>query len=174
MTEGPPMIDAAAIAERVDAMAAEIVAATGGDLVAVGLLKGCFVFMADLVRAINRHGAACSVDFMQLSSYGNATVTSGSVKMASDVTADLVGRRVLIVDDILDTGRTLLFARDRLAAHHPAQLLTAVLLDKPSRREVDLQADFVGFAIDDVFVAGYGIDYAERYRDLPHIIRADG
>lgn len=167
-----PMIDAGTIAARVDAMAAEIAAVMEGDLVAVGLLKGCFVFMADLVRALNRHGASTAVDFMQLSSYGNTTVSSGSVKMASDVTTDLAGRRVLIVDDILDTGRTLLFARDRLTAHNPRQLLTAVLLDKPSRREVDLQADFVGFPIDDIFVAGYGIDYAEKYRDLPHIVRA--
>jgi hypoxanthine phosphoribosyltransferase len=101
------------------------------------------------------------------------TVTSGSVKMSSDVTMDLAGRRVLIVDDIRDTGRTLMFGRNRIAAHNPRQLLSAVLLDKPSSREVAMQADFVGFSIDDVFVAGYGIDYSEKHRDLPDIIRVN-
>lgn len=169
----PTLIDEAAIARRVDALAGEITAVAGNDLVAVGLLKGCFVFMADLVRALHRHGVACGVDFLQLSSYADAKVSSGSVKMASDVTADLGGRRVLLVDDILDTGRTLTFARDRLRAHKPAGLWTAVLLDKPSRREVPFEADFVGFAIPDRFVAGYGIDFAERHRDLPYIVAVD-
>jgi hypoxanthine phosphoribosyltransferase len=167
------LIDETAIARRIDEIARDIVKTIGIDLVAVGLLKGCFVFMADLTRALHRHGAACAVDFLQLSSYATAKVSSGSVKMASDVTMDLAGRRVLIVDDILDSGRTLAFARDRLQAHNPAGLWTAVLLDKPSRREVAFQADFVGFAIPDRFVAGYGIDHAESHRDLPHIIAID-
>ena len=173
MNPYPVMIDEATIAQRIEGMADEIVKAIGTDLVAVGLLKGCFVFMADLARALHRHGAACAVDFLQLSSYADAKVSSGSVKMASDVTMDLAGRRVLIVDDILDTGRTLTFARDRLKAHNPAGLWTAVLLDKPTRREVPFQAEFVGFAIPDRFVAGYGIDYAERYRDIPYIVAVD-
>ena len=173
MSPYPVLIDETAIARRIDEMAGDIVKTIGTDLVAVGLLKGCFVFMADLARALHRHGAACAVDFLQLSSYAAATVSSGSVKMASDVTMDLAGRRVLIVDDILDSGRTLAFARDRLKAHDPAGLWTAVLLDKPSRREVAFQADFVGFAIPDRFVAGYGIDHAERHRDLPHIVAVD-
>ena len=173
MNPYPVLIDESAIARRIDAMAGDIVKVAGTDLVAVGLLKGCFVFQADLVRALHRHGASCAVDFLQLSSYADAKVSSGSVKMASDVTMDLAGRQVLVVDDILDSGRTLAFARDRLKAHGPEGLWTAVLLDKPSRREVPLQADFVGFAIPDRFVAGYGIDYAERHRDLPYIVAVD-
>lgn len=171
----PPttLIDEAAIARRIDGLAGEIAGTVGGELVAVGLLKGCFVFMADLVRALHRHGVSCTVDFMRLSSYADAKVSSGTIKMAADVSLDLAGRRVLIVDDILDTGRTLAFARDRLQAHGPSGLWTAALLDKPSRREVPFQADFVGFAIPDRFVAGYGIDHAERHRDLPYIIAID-
>ncbi len=169
----PALIDEATIARRVDEMAGEIANVAGGEMVVVGLLKGCFVFMADLVRALHRQGVSCTVDFMRLSSYADAKVSSGSVKMAADVSLDLAGRQVLIVDDILDTGRTLAFARERLQAHRPAGLWTAALLDKPSRRELPFQADFVGFAIPDRFVAGYGIDHAERHRDIPYIVAID-
>ncbi len=161
------------IARRVDELAQEIAAVISGDLVLVGLLKGSFVFMADLVRALGRAGLTPHVEFMRVASYGAAKQSSGEVRLIGDAPADLMGRRVLLVDDILDTGQSLVFARSLLLEWGASRIWTCALVDKPSRREVDCSADFVGFTIDDVFVVGYGIDYAEDYRHLPYIGAVD-
>lgn len=163
------LFDETAIAARVDALAGEIVAALPGDLVLVGLLKGSFVFLADLIRALDRAGAAPAVEFIRLSSYGHGRASSGTVRLIGNAPADVAGRAILLVDDIVDTGRSLVFARDLFAAAGAASVSTCALLDKPSRREVEIAADFVGFTVDDVFVVGYGIDDAEKFRHLPYI-----
>ena len=163
------LFDAATIASRVEALAGEIVATMGERLVAVGLLKGAFVFLADLIRALDRAGARPGVEFVRLSSYGLGAVSSGQVHLIGDVPTDLAGRHLLLVDDIVDTGRSIAYAETLLRQRDIADLKTCTLLDKPSRREVALVPDFVGFEVPDIFVAGYGIDYAERYRHLPYI-----
>lgn len=161
------------IARRVDELAEEIAEVVAGDLVLVGLLKGSFVFMADLVRALGRAGLAPRVEFMRVASYGAAKESSGMVRLIGDAPADVKGRPVLLVDDILDTGRSLVFAHSLLLEWGASKVWTCALVDKPSRREVDCSADFIGFTIDDVFVVGYGIDYAEDYRHLPYIGAVD-
>lgn len=157
------------IAARVRELAARISADLPEDFVIVALLKGSFVFVADLVRALHEAGAGPEVEFMRLSSYGLRKVSSGEVHLVGDVPTDLGGRSVLLVDDILDTGRSVAYARALLEQREVARIWTCVLVDKPSRREVEAPAEFIGFTVSDVFVAGYGIDYAERYRCLPFI-----
>jgi hypoxanthine phosphoribosyltransferase len=157
------------IERRVEALAEEITAEMPGDFVIVGLLMGSFMFIADLMRALDRAGAAPRVEFMRLSSYGMERESSGEVHLLGDVPSEIAGRDILLVDDIADTGRSIAYARALLAQRDIAKLRTCVLIDKPSRREVEVALDFVGFAIEDVFIAGYGIDYAERYRHLPYI-----
>jgi hypoxanthine phosphoribosyltransferase len=164
-----PLISEAEIAARVEALATEIAARSREDFVIVGLLKGAAVFVADLVRALYRAGARPEIDFMQLSSYGHAKSSSGEVHLLGDIPEGLAGRRVLLVDDIVDTGRSIACAVALLRQCGIVELLTCTLLDKPTRREVDVELDFVGFSIGDVFVAGYGTDYAEKYRYLPYI-----
>jgi hypoxanthine phosphoribosyltransferase len=127
------------------------------------------MFVADLVRALYRAGLRPEIEFMRLSSYGLAKVSSGEVHLLGDIPTDLAGRCVLLVDDIVDTGRSVAYAAALLRRRGVAQLWTCALLDKPGRREVTVEVDFVGFTIDDVFVAGYGVDYAEKYRYLPYI-----
>jgi hypoxanthine phosphoribosyltransferase len=164
------LIDRDALQRRVTELAVQIAAAVPSqDLVMVGPLKGAVVFMADLARALHDQGVQVILDFMALSSYGDGTVSRGTVDMTMDLSVDLAGRDVLLVDDIADTGRTLAFARERVLAHGPASLRIAVVLDKPARREVDVPLDFVGFEIPDLFVLGYGADLAQRYRELPFI-----
>ncbi len=163
------LFDDQQIARRVDALARDISAAISGDFVVVGLLKGSFVFVADLVRALDRAGRAPGIEFMRVASYGKGKESSGRVQLIGDILDDIAGRQVLLVDDIVDTGRSLLFARNLLQDKGAGRIWTCALLDKPSRREVDCKADFVGFAIEDVFVVGYGIDYAETCRHLPYI-----
>lgn len=153
---------AAAIAARRDAAATEA-------LLMVALLKGAFVFAADLVRALDRHGVATEVDFLSLASYGAGTRSSGNVHVRGDLSIDVRGRDVLLVDDILDSGRSLELACRLLRERGAANVTTCVLLDKPSRRVVAIGADHVGFEVPDAFVVGYGIDWAERYRHLPWI-----
>ena len=169
MTSVDKLFDEAEIATRVEALAQEIAEAMPADFLVVGLLKGSFVFVADLMRAFHRRGLAPGVDFIRLGSYGNGTESSGDVRLLGDADIDVSGRAVLLVDDIVDTGRSLAFARDLLRERGATQVKTCALLDKPSRRVVDIAADFVGFTIDDVFVVGYGIDYAENYRQLSYI-----
>jgi len=163
------LFDERKIAARVEALAGEIAAAIEGDFVIVGLLKGCFIFVADLSRALHRAGAAPRIEFMRLSSYGMAKESSGEVHLLGDVPTEVGGMNILLVDDIVDTGRSIAYARALMEQRNVARIWTCALLDKPSRREVDVAVDFVGFEIDDIFVAGYGIDYAENYRELPYI-----
>ena len=169
------LFTAAQIAARVRALAAEIAAALpaaarDGGLVIVGPLKGCLVFQADLMRAMSAHLPWLECDHLGLSSYGGGTESSGRVTLLSGLRHPVAGRHVLLVDDIADTGRTLAFAQAHLRALEPASLRTAALLDKPSRRVVDVPLEHVGFVIEDLFVLGYGTDLAERYRALPEIV----
>ena len=157
------------IKDRVETLAEEIVQAIGPDFTVIGVLKGSFVFMADLVRALDRAGAAPRIELMRLSSYGRGMTTSGEVKLIGNTPDDFEGRPVLLVDDIVDTGLSLSYGRDLLSGRNAEKVWTCALLDKPSRRKVEISADFVGFEIEDVFVVGYGIDYAERFRHLPYI-----
>jgi hypoxanthine phosphoribosyltransferase len=163
------LISATKIAARVDALAMEIARTIPGDFVVVALLKGAAIFVADLLRALDHAGAQPELEFMRLSSYGRAQESSGKVQMHGGVPAGLTGRPVLLVDDIVDTGRSIAFAADKLRQHGIDDLWTCALLEKPSRREIQVAIDFVGFTIGDLFVAGYGTDYAEKYRHLPYI-----
>jgi len=163
------LFSAAEIAARVDALAAEIARTIRAEFVIVGLLKSAAVFVADLLRALDRAGAHPEIEFMRLSSYGVAKAGSGAVQLLGDVPANLAGRPVLLVDDIVDTGRSIAYAAAQLRQRGVGDLWTCALLDKPQRREIEVVIDFVGFSIGDVFVAGYGTDYAEKYRHLPYI-----
>jgi hypoxanthine phosphoribosyltransferase len=163
------LFSAAEIAARIDLLAAEIARTIPDDFVMVGLLKGAVVFVADLARALDRAGARPEIEFMRLSSYGLAKESSGTVQLLGDVPADLAGRPVLLVDDIVDTGRSMAYAVAQLRRRGSTDLWTCALLDKPQRRKTEVAIDFVGFSIGDVFVVGYGTDYAEKYRHLPYI-----
>ena len=138
----------------------------GEDIVVIGLLKGCFMFIADLMRAIDTNVA---VDFMVVSSYGSGVVSSGEIKVRKDYTIDLEGKNVLVIDDILDTGRTLAFVKDYLIVKSPKCIKLCTLLDKPERKLSKVTVDYVGFSVPDEFVVGYGLDYDEKYRNLPFI-----
>ena len=138
----------------------------GLDPILVCVLKGGYVFLADLTRRLSvRH----SVDFMATSSYGNATESTGVVRILKDLDTDIGGRHVLIVEDIIDTGQTLSYLLENLRSRKPASIRICTLLSKPARREVELKVDYLGFEIPDEFVIGYGLDYAEAYRNLPFI-----
>jgi hypoxanthine phosphoribosyltransferase len=163
------LYDEKQLAQRVEELSAEIARSLPKDLVLVVVLKGAFVFAADLMRALDRAGLTLRVEFMQLSSYGQARESSGTVRPIGPMPGDVAGRDVLVVDDIVDTGRSLVAARSLLLEQGAATLSTCALLDKPSRREVEVEPDFVGFTIDDVFVVGYGIDFAEQYRHLSYV-----
>lgn len=165
----PVLYTAQEIKERLETMSAEIAKHYKDDLMIVALLRGSFMFTADLVRELYAIGLHPEIDFMTLSSYGVGTQSSSDVKIAKDVSEDMAGRHVLIVDDILETGRTLQFATELLKERGAASIRTAVLLDKVGKLEVKMKADFVGFSIPDKFVVGYGLDYANHYRELPFI-----
>ena len=156
------------IATRVSELAAEINTAfrDTDKLVVVGLLRGSFVFIADLVRSLS---VAVEIDFIEASSYGNSTESSREVRILKDLRGEIEGRDVLVVEDIVDTGYTLNHVLDILKTRHPKRLEVCALLSKPARREVDVPARWIGFEIPDEFVVGYGIDYAQRNRNLPHI-----
>lgn len=139
---------------------------SGSDMVLVGLLRGSFMFMADLCRTIN---VSHEVDFMTASSYGSGMSSSRDVKILKDLDEDIRGKDVLIVEDIIDSGNTLSKVREILSLREPKSLAICTLLDKPSRREVAVNVEYIGFSISDEFVVGYGIDYAQRYRHLPYI-----
>ena len=132
----------------------------------VGVLKGCFVFMADLMRHVD---LPCSIDFMAVSSYGSGTKTTGAVKIIKDLNQDIEGKDIILVEDILDSGVTLHYLTEYLAVRKPATITIATLMDKPSRRKAPVYARYSGFEIPDAFVVGYGLDYDERYRNLPYI-----
>ncbi len=163
-----PLLTQDAIAARVAELAAQIRAdyASTRHLHLVCVLKGAFVFFADLVRQLD---GGATLDFLVVSSYHKATRSSGEVRLIKDLDTGIEGRDVIIVEDIVDTGLTLTYLQEMFRARHPRSLKTACLLSKPSRRQVDVQVDYVGFTIEDRFVIGYGLDYAERYRDLPYI-----
>ncbi len=138
----------------------------GRDPIFVGVLKGCFIFMADLLRSVDIY---CTMDFMAVSSYGDGVVSTGAVKINKDLSRDIAGRHVIIVEDILDSGVTLSYLKKYLSVRNPASISIVTLLDKPSRRRADIKADYSGFEVEDAFVVGYGLDYAEEYRNLPYI-----
>jgi len=132
----------------------------------VGVLKGCFTFMADIVRACD---VMCTIDFMAVSSYGDGTVSTGAVKIVKDLSENIEGKDVIIVEDILDSGNTLNYLVKYLNDRKPASIRIVTLMDKPERRTAPITADYVGFTIPDAFVVGYGLDYSQRYRNLPYI-----
>jgi hypoxanthine phosphoribosyltransferase len=138
-------------------------------LVIVGVLRGSFMFLADLVRELHPRSFHPQIDFMTLQSYGSATTSSGNVNITKDVTVSLNGMTVLLVDDILDSGRTLNFAIKHVLNKWASNVLSCCLLDKPERRVVKVTSDFIGFEIPDTFVVGYGLDYDSHYRELPYI-----
>jgi len=154
------------IQKRVAELAAEIRRDCPDDVHLVAVLKGAFMFLSDLVRHMN---GKVTLDFMAVSSYAKARTSSGDVRMLKDLDSALDGRNVIIVEDIVDTGLTLTYLQDILRARNPRSLRTACLLSKPSRRQVDVAVEYIGFTIEDQFVVGYGLDYAEQYRNLPHI-----
>lgn len=160
---------AAEIAARVDEMADELAGKLAPDTLVVSVLKGSFVFAADLIRALSRAGADWSMDFVTLSSYGTATETTGSVRVVRDIVDDVRGRDVLLVDDILESGYTLSFAKNLLLERGAKRVSVCTLLDKPGKRRTKLDADFVGFQAGDEFLVGYGLDWAHRFRGLPYI-----
>ena len=167
MSRPAELISAATIAKRVTELGAEIDARMPpGPLTVVGVLRGAFVFMADLVRTIPR---PMTCDFLGVRSYGDTTVSSGVVEITSDLGTTITDRHVLLVEDIADTGLTLKYLLDVLAARGPASLRTCALLSKPSRRMIDVPVDFVGFEVPDKFVVGYGLDAGQLYRNLPYI-----
>ena len=151
---------------RVREMAADIRRDHPDGVHLIAVLKGAFVFLSDLARAMP---GRCSIDFMAVSSYGKLPSSSGQVQLLKDLDRGLEGRRVVIVEDIVDTGLTLTYLQDILRTRSPRSLRTACLLNKPSRRQIEVTLDYVGFTIEDTFVVGYGLDYDEQYRNLPHI-----
>ena len=162
------MISAKAIAARVESLAAQITKHYAGcdKLVVVGLLRGSFVFIADLVREID---LPVEVDFLEASSYGDALHSSREVRILKDLRGEIAGKDVLVVEDIVDTGFTLTHVKNLLLSRQPKRLEVCVLLDKPTRREIEIKATWTGFEIPDEFVVGYGIDFAQRNRNLPYI-----
>lgn len=163
------LYDEDSIARRNTEMAQEIAALKPRDLLVVAVLKGSFMFAADLVRAMHRAGLEPQMEFVHLSSYRAGTVSSGQVEILRDVQSDVRGRDVLLVDDILESGRTLAFAKDLLAARGAGRVMSAVLLEKRDKRAVNITAEFVGFECPDYFVVGYGMDVAHSWRQLPFV-----
>ncbi|MBI3521649.1 MAG: hypoxanthine phosphoribosyltransferase [Chloroflexi bacterium] len=161
------LVDEATLAAKVRELGAKLTADyQGRDVVLVSVLKGALPFLADLMRAMPIHVA---LDFLEVSSYGSSTETSGVVRILKDLAKPIEGRHVLVVEDILDTGHTLSYVMTHLRGMNPASLRLCALLDKPARRQVQIEVDYRGFVIPDKFVVGYGLDFAERYRNLPFI-----
>ena len=164
---GEVLIERETLAARVAELGAEVSADyEGRDLLLIGVLKGAVFFMADLMRHLT---VPCEVDFMAISSYGDATDSSGIVRILKDLDINIEGRDVLVVEDIIDSGLTLSYLIRNLESREPASLEVCALLTKPSRREIDVPVRYVGFEIPNKFVIGYGLDFAERYRNLPYV-----
>ena len=160
------------IQRRVGALIEEIAGTCEADnLVMIGILRGSFIFLADLVRGFAEHNLHPRIDFITLSSYGSGAKSSGTVRITHDTDEDLHGADVLVVDDILDSGRTLAFARELFLKRGARSVRTCVLLDKKANRAVKMEADYTGFPVGDDFVVGYGLDYDNRYRELPYIAK---
>lgn len=164
-----PLFTSDAIESRLDALAHDVAKAMPKDFVAVAILKGSFIFAADLIRALTAHGLNPDVDFMTLASYGTGTISSGTVSLLRDVEVEVAGRQVLLIDDILDSGRTVAFARKHMEARGAAGVRTCVLLDKTAGRPDAVPPDFAGFHCPPAFVVGYGMDHAHKYRGLPFV-----
>lgn len=165
------MLSREQIAARVDELGAQITReyagkVRGDELVVIGILKGSFVFLADLVRAID---LPIVVDFIALSSYGDATESSGVVQLTQDLSRPIAGKHVLVVEDIVDTGLTMKYLLENLRTRHPASIALASLLEKPAKNKSGVKAEFLGFSIEDKFVVGYGLDYKSQYRNLPFV-----
>jgi hypoxanthine phosphoribosyltransferase len=166
-TQPAVLIDHDELSARIGALAQEIRHDyPGSALHFICVLKGAFLFLGDLIRAMD---GDVTIDFMALSSYGASTTSSGEVRLIKDLDYGLEGRDVIIVEDIVDTGLTLHYLQEILLSRKPKSLKTACLLSKPSRRKIDVQVDYIGFTIEDKFVVGYGLDYAEKHRNLPYI-----
>jgi hypoxanthine phosphoribosyltransferase len=164
-----PIFTAEEIAERVTALAAEIAASEPRDLLVIIILKGGFVFGADLVRALAGQGVRLEIEFMSLASYGSRLQTSGEVRIRRDIEVSVAGRDVLILDDVLDSGLTLKFARDLMHQRGVRRVAIAVMIDKPEGRRTEINADYVGFTCPNYFVVGYGMDAAHAFRELPFV-----
>jgi len=164
-----PLYSAKEIALRIDQLASDIAARRLDDLMVVAVLKGSFIFAADLIRALHRHGLEPEIDFVYLASYDGERVSRGEVRVVRDVESDIKGRNVVIVDDIFDSGRTLAFAKSLLSEGGAGQVLACVLVDKQVKRLSAITPDFIGFSCPPVFVVGYGMDLHNRYRELPFI-----
>ncbi|WP_425441271.1 hypoxanthine phosphoribosyltransferase [Salipaludibacillus aurantiacus] len=161
------MISESEIKQKVKELAEEIEKDFNNEpVVLIAVLKGSFVFAADLMREMKGN---VQVDFISVSSYGNQTETTGKVRLLKDLDSNITNENVVVVEDIVDSGLTLHFLRDHLHMHKPKQIKVCTLLDKPERRRVDLPIDYVGFVIPDEFIVGYGIDFAQKYRNLPYI-----
>lgn len=173
MTTITKLFDEATIALRIEELAKEIGDTLKGEFIIIGLLKGSFVFVADLIRALDHSSVSPEVDFIWLSSYGLTKESSGTVELIGKLPADIAGKHVLLVDDIIDTGLSLAYAIELLLKEGVSGISTCVMIDKPYRREIDLSVDFTGFDVDDVFIVGYGIDFAGKYRQLPYIGTVD-
>jgi hypoxanthine phosphoribosyltransferase len=167
------LIDKSTIAQRVDALVDDIAAGQSGNLVVIGILKGSFMFLADLMRSFHRHNIHPRIDFLTLSSYGSGTTSSGTVEIIHDIREEIADADILLVDDILDTGRTLAFTKKLMLERGARSVQSCVLLDKRAHRTVEFEADHSGFPIDDHFVVGYGLDYDNLYRELPHIAKVN-
>jgi hypoxanthine phosphoribosyltransferase len=163
------LYDEARIAKRCEELAAAIKAKSPNNLLVVAVLKGSFMFAADLIRAMHRTGMAPQVEFIHLSSYKTGTVSTGKVDILRDIDSPVDGRDVILVDDILESGRTLAFAKDLIMARGARSADICVLLEKPGKRAVSIDADHVGFVCPDLFVVGYGMDVAHAYRQLPYV-----
>lgn len=169
---GEVLVTRERLTERVREMAAEISTDYAGrDLLVIGILKGAVFFTADLVRELT---VPCEIDFMSVSSYGSATHSSGVVRITKDLDVAIEGRDVLLVEDVIDSGRTLRYLMRNLSARDPASLETCALLSKPAADRLDLGTRYVGFRLPDVFVVGYGLDAGERFRELPYISALPG
>jgi len=173
MSKGPQqnfLITAEEIKKRVEVLAQKISSDyKDTDLVVIGLLTGSFIFISDLIRSLHFLGIKTLIDFMDVSSYGGGTESSGRVKISMDIRIDIKGRQILLVDDIVDTGLTLSSITEYLLLKEPSVIKTCVFLNKPSRRKVDVKVDYIGFEVPDLFIVGYGLDFDGRHRELPYI-----
>lgn len=165
------LIDAETLAARNDALAEEIALSGIDDLLVIAVLKGSFIFAADLVRSLHKAGLSPEIEFITLSSYGEGTTSSGTVRVVRDIETDVKGRNVLLIDDILESGRTISFAKKLMLERGATSAQVAILLDKAGKRTTDIVAEYVGFECPDYFVVGYGMDVAHAFRELPFVGR---
>ena len=169
----PVVFSAAEIERRNRQLAEQIAADMGRQFLVVAILKGSFVFAADLIRALHRAGVQPEIDFMSLASYGTGRESSGRITVQRDIADEVTGRDVLLIDDILESGRTLNFAKQMLLDRGANSVRVCILLDKPGKRAANLKADYAGFVCPDLFVVGYGLDFANLHRELPYIGHVD-